>query len=246
LIKKAAPTGGEHGLDIGCGFGDLTIELAQIVGPNGFALGVDLSSPMLEKAENSARAAGLRNIRFENVDAQTHAFPEHAFELMVSQFGLMFFADPVAAFANLRPTLRRGGRVFFLCWQWRERSQSIAIPLNVVAQFIDVPPPRPPGTPGQFGFADPYLIRKILDSAGFVEVIVEDMREKLPIGGGLALDDAAEWFLRVEFHTILAKAGSEIRSEIRRTMRNALRRYLTESGVLMESATWLVSTRAPG
>ena len=160
-------------MDIGCGFGDLTIELAQIVGPNGFALGVDLSSPMLEKAENSARTAGLRNIRFENVDAQTHAFPEHAFELMVSQFGVMFFADPVAAFANLRSTLRRGGRVFFVCWQWRERSQSIAIPLNVVAQFIDVPPPRPPGTPGQFGFADPDLIRKILDSAGFVEVILK-------------------------------------------------------------------------
>ena len=225
LIEKAAATAGERALDIGCGFGDVTIELARLVGPNGFALGVDLSAPMLEKAEESARAAGLRNIRFENIDAQTHAFQEHAFELLVSQSGVMFFADAVAAFANLRSTLRRDGRIIFASWQWRERSQSIAIPLNVVAQFIDVPPPRPPGTPGQFGFADPDLIRKILDSAGFVEVTVEDMREKLPVGGGLTLDDAAEWFLSVEVPTLLAKADSAIRSEIGRTMRNALRPY---------------------
>jgi len=119
LLGRAALAGGERALEVGCGFGDLTIELARQVGPSGFVVGIDLSVAMLEQTEGSARTAGLRNIRFDSCDAQTHAFQEPAFDLMVSQFGVMFFADPVTAFANMRVALRPGGRTAFLCWQSR-------------------------------------------------------------------------------------------------------------------------------
>jgi len=110
LLERAALAGGERALEVGCGFGDLTIELARRVGPSGFAAGIDLSFAMLETAMDSARTAGLRNIRFENLDAQTHPFIEREFDLIVSQFGVMFFADPVAAFANVRSALRPEGQ----------------------------------------------------------------------------------------------------------------------------------------
>lgn len=245
IIDRAAPAAGERALDVGCGFGELTMELAQRVGPTGFAVGIDLSSAMLEKAEDSARAAGLRNTRFENCDAQTHAFREPAFDLMVSQFGVMFFADPVAAFANMRAALRPGGRIALVCWQSRERSLCVSIPLSTVARFVELPPSPPAGAPGRFGLADPDRLRRILDSAGFADVAIEDIREKLLIGGGLGLDDAAKWFLDVEFRVTLAQLPSELRPRIEDAMRDALRPYLTDAGILMESATWLVSARTP-
>jgi len=245
LIDRAAAAIGERVLDVGCGFGDLTMELARRVGPSGFAVGIDLSSAMLEEAEGSARAAGLRNTRFENCDAQTYVFQEPAFDLTVSQFGAMFFADPVAAFRNIRSALRRGGRIAFQCWQSRERNQCVSIPLSAVARFAELPPSPPPEAPGRFGLADPDRLARILDSAGFADGAIEDIREKLLIGGGLGLDNAVKWFLDVEFRATLAQIPKELRPRIEDGMRDALGPYLTDTGVLMESATWLVTARTP-
>ncbi len=243
LIERAAPAAGERVLDVGCGFGDLTLELARRVGPSGFVVGIDLSSAMLEQAEKLARAAGMGNIHFENCDVQTNVFQERGFDLMVSQFGVMFFADPVVAFRNMRSALRPGGRIALVCWQSRERSRCVSIPLSVVARFAELPPPPPPGAPGRFGLADSDRIRKILDSAGFADVVIEDIREKLLIGGGLGLEDAVKWFLDVEFRATLAQVPKELRLRIDDAMRDALRPYLTDARVLMESATWLVTAR---
>ena len=243
LIERAAPAAGERVLDVGCGFGDLTLELARRVGPSGFVVGIDLSSAMLEQAEKSARAVGIGNIHFENCDVQTNVFQERRFDLMVSQFGVMFFADPVVAFRNLRSALRPGARLAFMCWQSRERSQCVSIPLSAVARFAELPPPQPPGAPGRFGFADSDLVGRVLDSAGFDAIAIEDTREKLLIGGGLGLDDVVKWFLDVEFRATLAQVAKELRARIEDAMRDALRPYLTENGVLMESATWIVSAR---
>ncbi len=197
---------------------------------------------MLGKAEASARTAGLRNIRFENVDAQTHTFEAPASDFMVSQFGVMFFADPIAAFRNIRSALRPNGRIAFVCWQLRQRSQCLSVPLDVVTRFVvELAPPRPPGTPGQFGLADPDLIRKILDSAGFADIAIENTREKLLIRGGLGPDDAVRWVFDVEFRVTLAQVPKELRARIEDALRDELRPFLTDAGVLMESATWLVS-----
>jgi SAM-dependent methyltransferase len=245
LIERVTPAMGERALDVGCGFGDLTMELARRVGPTGFAVGIDLSFAMLKAAADSARPARINNIRFENVDAQTHAFKEREFDLAVSQFGVMFFADAVAAFRNIKSALRPGGRTAFVCWQSREQSQCFSIPLSAVARYIEPPPLRPPRSPGQFGLADPAFIREILDSAGFVKIEIDDVREELPIGGGLGLDDSVKWYLNVEFRAILAQVPSELRREIAEATRDALRPFLTDAGVLMESATWLVSACTP-
>ena len=245
LIERVAPTRGERALDVGCGFGDLAIELAHQVGPSGSIVGVDLSSAMLKAAEDDAHAAGLRNIRFENCDAQTHEFQERGFDFAVSQFGVMFFADPVAAFRNIAWAIRPGGRVVFTCWQSRERSQCVWVPLSTVGRFTKLPPSPPSGAPSRFGLANADLIRKILDSAGFTDVTIEDVCAKLLIGGGLGLEDAVKWFLDVEFRTTLAQVPQELRSRIDDALREALRPYLTDVGILMESATWLVTARNP-
>jgi len=122
----------------------------------------------------------------------------------------------------------------------------VSIPLSVVARFAELPSPPPPGRPGRFGLADPDRIREILDSAGFADVAIEDVREKLLIGGGLGLEDAVKWLLDVEFRATVAQVPKELRLLIDDGMRDALRPYLTEAGVLMESAMWLVTARAPG
>ena len=226
LVECAAPGEGERTLDVGCGYGATTMQLARRVGRNGCAVGIDLSDHMLQDARQSARTKGLQNVSFENADAQVHPFKEGEFDLVVSLFGVMFFADPVEAFRNIRTSLQPSGRIAFLCWQLRERSECLSIPLNVVTRFTaEVLPPPPPGTPGQFGFADRGFIAKVLDSAGFTDIGIEDMRVKLPIGGGLGLDDAAKWFVNVAFPVTLARVNAELRPQIEDAMREALRPF---------------------
>ena len=243
LIDRAAPTAGEYALDVGCGFGDLTMELVRRVGPSGFAVGIDLSSAMLEEARRSARAASVKNIRFVNADVQIHAFGKLVFDLMVSQFGVMFFADPIAAFANIRGLLRPDARIVFVCWQSREHNQCVSVPLSTIARLVELPPFPSPRTPGRFALANPDLIGKILESAGFAGIEIEDAREKLLVGGGLGLDDAVKWFLDVEFRPTVAQVPQELRSQIEDGMRDAIRPYLSRDGVLMEAAVWLVTAR---
>ena len=157
----------------------------------------------------------------------------------------MFFADPVVAFRNIKSALRPGGRIAFVCWQSRERSQYFSIPLSAVARYVELPPLKPPRSPGQFGLADSAFVREILDSAGFVNIELEDTRQKLPVGGGLGLDDAVKWYLEVEFRGMLAQVSNELRLRLEDAVRDALRPFLTGAGLLMESATWLVTARVP-
>ncbi|TFG97014.1 MAG: class I SAM-dependent methyltransferase, partial [Myxococcales bacterium] len=128
-MEQARPAPGESVLDIGCGCGQTSVQLKERVGPKGSVLGVDISTPMLERAR--ARAAGLPNLRFTNADAQTHSFDER-FDLAFSRFGVMFFADPVAAFANVHRALRPGGRVAVVCWQGIDRNPWLLVPLRAV------------------------------------------------------------------------------------------------------------------
>jgi ubiquinone/menaquinone biosynthesis C-methylase UbiE len=123
MLDAAALKPGERVLDVGCGNGATTIEAARRVRPSGFAVGIDLSAPMLGLARQRATSAGAREAKFVRDDAQTHAFTADEFDAVVSRFGLMFFDDPQAAFANLGRALRPGGRLAFVAWQGIERSQ---------------------------------------------------------------------------------------------------------------------------
>src|SRR5262249_38336345 len=148
-------------LDVGCGCGDSTVDLARRVAPDGTVVGMDISAVMLERARQTAREQGV-NARFEHADAQTHAFAPASFDVLFSRFGVMFFADPTAAFANLRSALRPGGKLAFVCWQSLAENPWMLVPLGAAFQIIPPPPMPAPDAPGPFAFADQSRVRSIL------------------------------------------------------------------------------------
>src|SRR5262249_40712661 len=176
----------------GCGCGDTTVELSKGVAPGGSATGVDISAPMLERARALAEAQRAA-ARFELADAQTHAFPPASADVVFSRFGIMFFADPTAAFANLRRALTPSGRLAFVCWQALPENAWMAVPMLAALQHLPPPPLPGPEAPGPFSFADPARVRRILEGAGFRSVQLEDVRETLTVGGGAGPADTAEF-----------------------------------------------------
>ena len=156
---------GERVLDIGCGCGHTTLALAEAASPNGQVLGVDISGPMLAVARG--RAATNPVIRFIEADAQTADLPSGAFDAAYSRFGVMFFADPAAAFGNIRRAVRAGGRLGFVCWRAFSENLWMRGPAEAAAAFLPSAPAPDPEAPGPFAFADPSRVRRILEEAGW-------------------------------------------------------------------------------
>jgi len=245
-MDRAGLAPGERVIDVGCGCGETTLALARRVAPAGQVLGVDLSAPMLARAAERARAAGLGDvIRFENADAQTHRLPAGAFDVAYSRFGVMFFADPAAAFANLRTTLRPGGRLAFVCWQTLVQNRWLSTPLAAAAPHLTLPPPPAPGAPGPFSLADPDRVRSILGRAGFADVALEPVCEPLTIGGGGDVEATVRFLLEGVGPTsaALRDADPAVRERVGVAVREAIAPYVTPTGVRMDSAAWIVTAR---
>jgi SAM-dependent methyltransferase len=241
-MEQARPASGESVLDIGCGCGQTSVQLAERVGPKGSVLGVDISTPMLERAR--ARAAGLQNLRFANADVQTRCFDER-FDLAFSRFGVMFFADPVAAFANVHRALRPGGRVAFVCWQGIDRNPWLLVPLRAVVGIVELPAPPPPGAPGPFAFADPERVQGILESGGFEQVVIERLEGTLAIGAGGDLERAVQFTMQMgPVSATLREADEDTRRRAADAIRAALAPLATPTGVRAEYATWIVTAQA--
>jgi len=246
-MERADVAAGDRVIDVGCGCGETTRELARRVGPAGHVLGIDISAPMLARARESGRELGVTNAVFEQADAQTHAFPPAAFDVLFSRFGIMFFADPPAAFANLRKALRPGGRLAFVCWQALPKNPWLFVPLQAAAPHLTLPPPPAPDAPGPFSFADAERVRGILGGAGFEEIAFEDVQQKLTIGGAGSVDDAVRFLIEGVGPTsaALRDAAPEVRDRVRAAVRDALAPMVTPSGVQAGSAAWIVTARAP-
>lgn len=193
LIAAAAPSEGEQVLEIGTGSGATTAALLQRLGPSGRLLGLDISAPLLAHAQ--ARLAPLSHpgLELRRANAETDPLPEAAFDLALSRFGVMFFADPVAAFARVRRALRREGRLVFAAWAELARNPHWAVPFAVVRARLGEPAPRPPRLPGPLAFSDPEYVREILTAAGFGSVSLELRSLSL---GKLSLDEEVELALR--------------------------------------------------
>jgi SAM-dependent methyltransferase len=156
VVAALAPQPGDRVLDVGCGNGALSLAIAPQVAPSGFALGLDISGPMLEAARQRAHAARLSNAIFEHGDAQTYQLEAAAFDAMVSRFGVMFFDDPDAAFANLARSLRRGGRIVFTCWQDLLANDWLMVPAGAAMAHVPMPDLGEAGQPGCTGSAPPW------------------------------------------------------------------------------------------
>ena len=238
-MNALAPAVGERLVDVGCGCGATTLELARRVGEGGAVLGADISAPMLAVAERRAAAAGLGWASFVNVDAQTHAFaPADGF---FSRFGVMFFADPTAAFANLRRALKPGGRVAFLCWRSPMENPVLTAASIAAAPLLPAPPAPPdPTAPGPFAFADKDRVAGILKGAGFGDVAIEPHDAKM---GWPDVDSALTLALRVGPLGAALREHPQLHDRVIGVVRDMLEAHRSPDGIMLESATWIVLAR---
>jgi ubiquinone/menaquinone biosynthesis C-methylase UbiE len=240
---------GERVLDVGCGFGDTTIDLARRVGPAGDALGVDVCAPFLAVAREDASRLGSA-ARFRLGDAQTEAFgPELALDLCFSRFGTMFFGDPVAAMTNLRAGMKPGGRLVMLVWRALADNDWTRVPKEIVSAHLPAPAGAPAASgPGPYSMADPDLVRGLLARAGWTGAALE--RIDAPMLLGRSLSEA------VAFATTLGPGGAMMsdagdlarahRPAIEAELASTLRRFETAEGVIMPSSSWCVTADAAG
>jgi len=246
-MGRAGVAPGERVLDVGCGCGHTSVALGERVGTGGSVLGVDVSSVMLASAHRRAEAARLRHVAFLNADAQTHPFEEGSFDLVYSRFGVMFFADPGAAFANLARALRPGGRLVFVCWQSLARNPWMRVPVEAASAHVEIPAPADPHAPGPFAFADAGRVRGFLETAGFGPVEVEPLERELAVGGGGDLDATVGFLLQMgPAGAALREADEALRARVAASVRRTLAPYTGLTGVRMPAAAWLFAARRPG
>jgi SAM-dependent methyltransferase len=243
LMAAAAITPGEQVLDIGCGNGLTSRDAARAAAPGGGVVGVDLSGPMLSRAEQSAKDEGIDNVRFEQADAQVHRFEAGAFDLAMSRFGVMFFADPVAAFTNIASAVRSGGRLAVLVWQSGGRNEWMSSMRDALAVGRDLPAP-PPGAPGPFALADTDYTGGILSAAGFTDVAFADSEQAFQIGADA--DDAYHFAAGMApVQWLLTDLDEPTRTRALDNLRSMMAAHETPDGVAFRSASWVITARKP-
>lgn len=230
-------------LDIGCGTGRSTRDLARRA-PSGSVLGVDLSTQMLAHARARAGAEGLSNVRFEQADAQVHPFGDDTFDLVVSVFGAMFFADPVAAFTNVARALHPGGDLALLAWKPLEQNEWVVAVRDALSLGRPLPAPAA-GVPGPFGLADRSFTERVLTEAGFVQISFDEVVE--PIRFGDDPDDAFSFVSTLGITRGLTQELDDVRKAAALDALHAtLVEHGTDAGVLFGGSAWLIRARAPG
>jgi ubiquinone/menaquinone biosynthesis C-methylase UbiE len=244
LIDRAAAKAGERILDIGCGCGATSIALAERVAPSGFVLGVDISVPMLSRARQLAPKK--LPLDFALADATVYPFDPASFDLLVSRFGVMFFAEPAVSFANLRKALRPSGRVAFACWREPRENPWMMAPLQAVYQHVPKLPQQGPEDPGPFAFASAERVNRILSEAGFSSMAMEPCNLSLDIAIGRGLDAAVETALQIgPASRALDGHPQEVRAAATRSIRETLTPFLRGDSVPLPASIWIVTAR-PG
>jgi SAM-dependent methyltransferase len=239
-MRMFPPPPGARVVDIGCGFGDSTNELAALVGPEGSALGVDIAPRFIESAQSEAAA----NARFEVKDVQAAPFDE-TFDYAFSRFGTMFFASPVAALRNVHAALAEGGRLVMVVWRIREDNPWVYRAEEVVKPLIDVPEETDEARcgPGPFSMAGADLVSTQLQLAGFRDVTF--VRSDLPIRLGNDVDEAIEFNLALgpaaEVVRLAGDDGEAMKPKLRELLRPVLAEFETGDGVVAQSSVWVVT-----
>jgi len=244
LIASAAAQAGQRILDIGCGCGAITIELARQVGSSGSVLGIDISVPMLQRA----RELTPRDLPADYVlaDATVYPFDPASFDLLVSRFGVMFFADPVLSFRNLRNALRPKGRLAFACWREPRENGWMMTPLMAVYKHVPKLPQLGPEDPGPFAFADETRVKRILGEAGFTDIGMEACPLSFDVAAGRGLEAAVQGALEIgPASRALEGHPSEVVAAAVQSIRDALTPFVSGRSVLLPGAIWIVTARAP-
>ena len=246
-MVKAGLSAGDVVLDIGCGCGDTSIEMARRVGSTGEVVGVDISEMMLRRAEDRAAHAELTNAFFELADVEIDPLHRDSFDLAFSRFGIMFFNDPVAALRNVHKVLHDEGRLAFACWQTLDKSPWIALQMQAVMPLIPEdqrPPPAQEDAPGPFSFGDPDRLNETLSQAGFVNIEMEDFAPAVTLFGLKDVEDVLDFALEVgPASAFFETMTEETKVLAREAVREAYAPYATEDGVVMKTAAWIVTAK---
>ncbi len=236
-LRALAPRPGEHVLDVGCGCGQTTLELAERVGASGAVTGVDISAPMLAVAQARPIAEGAASPQFLERDAQTADLGEGVYDAIFSRFGVMFFSDPIAAFANLRRALKSAGRLTFVCWRPFEENLWMRAPMEAAQPFLPPSPQMNPTAPGPFAFANDARVRSILSEVGFSDVTLHAFNTSI---GGSSLEQTVDLAFRVGPLGAVLREHPDLAPSVAGAVKAALAAYETPSGVLMPAAVWIV------
>lgn len=241
VVAAGFPGAGGAVLDIGCGGGATTLEMARRVGPQGRSVGVDVSAPLLEAARTSAKAQGIANAQFLEGDAQTFDLGTAAYDAAISRFGVMFFADFEAAFANLRRACKPDARLAFACWRSPADNPLAGAPIEAAAPFLPPMPQSDPDAPGRWAFAKPDRVRGILTRSGWRDIEIVPLDVPTPIAPG----DLMTLSLRMgPLGALLQQADAATQAKARTAVAERLATYETGGMVAMSAACWLVAARA--
>lgn len=241
VVDAGYPGEGGNVLDIGCGAGATTLAMARRVGNGGNCVGLDISQPLVALATKRKGAEEVANASFEVGDAQTYAFEVGNFDAVVSRFGVMFFDDPVAAFANIRQAASRGGKLTFVAWRSPAENDFMTTAARAAAPFLPPAPAPDPDAPGQFAFANAAKVKRILEAGGWSSIEVE----QVDVACQIAEDDL------ITFVTRLGPVGAALREVDRATAEKitavlpaAFAPFVEDGEARFNAACWLVKALA--
>lgn len=242
LVARAQVSQTDRVLDVGCGTGSTSVEFSKATGGRGRVVGTDISEPFLDQARANAQNSKAHNVTFTLADAQTYDFPEAGFDHLVSRFGVMFFADPVAAFSNLRRALAPGSRVTMACWGPAALNPWFKVPRDVAISHLGKVADANPRAPGPMAFADKSYVMDVLQSAGFTRVHGELAQVDLcpPDNVGEAARLATELGPAVRVIKELDGTPDDVQA-ITSDIKTAFQRFMTTDGMRVPAAVWYYS-----
>lgn len=245
FLKRAAFRPGERVIDIGCGGGGTSIAIGAAVAPDGAVTGLDISPDLIAFATTRAATAGAANVSFVEADASVATPPGAPFDRLFSRFGSMFFAEPGAAFGNLRSLIRAGGRADLAVWAPARDNLWIAAMMGVLGRHLDLPAPVP-RAPGPFALDDPDYIRELLGGAGFVDIDIAAWDGMQQVGGAGSSPESAVAFVleALSFGDLLAEAGPATQAAVSAELIALFAQHDGPDGVAMPARAWFVSARA--
>jgi ubiquinone/menaquinone biosynthesis C-methylase UbiE len=245
-IERAGLQPGMRVLDVGCGFGETSLQIAELVGPTGAVVGMDCCEQFLAAGRADAAAAGLRNATFVLDDAQSAEFA-HDFDFVFARFGTMFFQNPTAAMRNIRTALAPGGRLLMVVWRPLEDNPWLSFAKAVTQRYLPPPPDEAPSCgPGPFSMSDPDVVTAILTGAGYSGVSFE--RTDAVVRVGSSVEEAMAFQLSIgpaaEIFRDAPEQAERHRAAIESDLRAVLEQHLRPDGVWMGTSSWAVSARA--